>query len=64
MLYVELLNKRCNAGGRTFCDAINEEQLNSMIEELLPEKHDPPYLNRCKQYNAIKCSPLSIAVAW
>jgi|LGVF01.1.fsa_nt_gb hypothetical protein len=22
MLYVEVLNKRCNAGGRTFCNAI------------------------------------------
>jgi len=22
MLYVKVLNKRCNAGGRTFCDAI------------------------------------------
>jgi|LGVF01.2.fsa_nt_gb hypothetical protein len=26
MLYVELLNKRCNAGGRTFCDAIKKDK--------------------------------------
>ncbi|MBW2186490.1 MAG: prepilin-type N-terminal cleavage/methylation domain-containing protein [Deltaproteobacteria bacterium] len=25
MLYVKVLNKRCNAGGRTFCDAINNK---------------------------------------
>jgi len=25
MLYVELLNKRCNTGGRTFCDAIIQD---------------------------------------
>ncbi|MCD6527289.1 MAG: hypothetical protein J7K75_09895, partial [Desulfuromonas sp.] len=27
MLYVEVLKKRCNAGGRTFCDAINNSRL-------------------------------------